>query len=372
MKVCFNCKGGTKKMKKRLITIVHVSDLHFGDLDPTSGNSNLSARAPLWWRYLKWFDGYLGHHAIALIHFWDIFINHLKKKRDVILVVTGDLTANGAASQFDLARRYLEGTLYISKQNPVGLNQHDVWSKRTVPGNHDHWPGSNLILGKPAALYLKFPGPPPLPAPLPISVNPISLRNGFTLLLAGIDTSSDVLPYGKDRFYARGKFLDHLMMLESELQSRRAKPKEIRVLLLHHSPQMSGKALKITDQSKKALDFLIKQSRINVLLTGHAHRPIGEIRGFTEGGQSWHVLEARCGTTLQRDVVPLNWVATRLKSATGKKFIANTFLVHKLYEENNRITWKTTEYRRMNRGFTKRGPLQDEGGHNIGPVEVWK
>jgi hypothetical protein len=358
-------QNGQEKSRTRLATIVHVSDLHFGALDKASGDSDLSAGVPSWWRYCSYFNGYLGHHANALIHFEDIFVK-LQQQENAILVVTGDLTATGADLQFKHAKNYLESTLIVGKHGPTGLKVPDVLASRTVPGNHDHWPGNHKIFGPPAALYSHFPGPPPSPAPLPIQVNLIRLRNSSTLLLAGIDTSAEVTNVNKA--FGRGHFVQQLQMLQKVIPGPQSN--EIRVLLMHHSPLMKGIPLSISSASRRVLDATIKQFNISVLLTGHAHFSLGEISSHNYRGRSWPVLEARCGTTLQRDELPPPFIAPRFKRASGKNLRVNTFLVHRLYEDHGRITWETKEYWRLNLGFVERGLIKDKRGNPIQPVTV--
>lgn len=350
---------------KRLITIVQISDLHFGDLDKVTGDSDLSAGVPSWWQYWPFFDGYLGHHANALIHFADIF-SHLRRTEDAILVVTGDLTATGSIEQFNLSKSYLEDSINGFSRGPVGLELQNIWLEGTIPGNHDHWPGNKGILGSPDNLYKSFPNPTP---PLPIPVREIPLRNGAKIILAGVDTSSDVGSYGVNRILARGEFVRHLEVLRNQIAG--ASEDEVRVLLMHHSPQVSGIPLRINKKSRRVLKETVKQFNIRILLTGHAHKAIGTLEGIVDRGRQWTLLEARSGTTLQRDEVPPSFAKGIFsRYSEDKPYLANSFLVHRLYEESGHIYWEVTEYRRKNSGFKEHGPLLDDQGNNIEPVLV--
>lgn len=87
---------------------------------------------------------------------------------------------------------------------------------------------------------------------------------------------------------------------------------------------------------------------------------------MTNDAVTWDVLEARCGTTTQRDFLPAGWSA-------GKKQLApNTALVHRLFRLNDgRVEWKTDLYIRSVRGFRRKGPLPLQGGISGQGVIVW-
>ena len=87
--------------------------LHFGDIDLNSQNKDavLAALAsalasntgPIW-------DGLLGHCHHSLVRLEQIHAK-LRQEENAVLVVTGDLTAYGAESQFDTAAEFLGGFL---------------------------------------------------------------------------------------------------------------------------------------------------------------------------------------------------------------------------------------------------------------------
>ncbi|MGD9045010.1 MAG: hypothetical protein PVG06_14925, partial [Desulfobacterales bacterium] len=229
-------------------------------------------------------------------------------------------------------------------------------------GNHDHWPGDESICGHPAALYSYFPRPPSLP----INVQRIPLRNGVTLVLAGIDTSAEVNPYRANRFVARGHCVQQLTELQAAIPLK-AGNDEIRVLILHHSPQMNGYRCTLTRSTKRVLKKTIEDYNINVLLTGHAHTVAGKVQTFTYDNQPRSVFEARCGTTLQRDTLPTPFIAQRFRWTNSKGLNKNTFLVHRLYEENVGITWETKIHMRMGPNFIDIGLIHD-GTKNRNPI----
>jgi len=349
-------------MRERLLTtIVHISDLHFGDLGPQD-DATLSAAVVDWWRIHPLFDGYLGHHGIALRHL-DDFMAAMKAEASPILLVTGDITANGGEAQFDLAFRYLSSTVTLSSSDVVGLEMPQTISWM-IPGNHDHWPGRTartlLDLGicghRTDAFGKLFPR-------LPLPVQRISLWNGLTIVFLGIDTDSDVASGFPcvQRFFARGSFVSQLARWEEEIGSPKAE--EIRVLMLHHSPMHDGFVLGISNNSRIALDKFIRRCGISVLLTGHLHSPGVRKSSVEYRGASWNVLELRSGTTTRRDEIPLQWAERR------ETLTPNTLLVHRLYEvDRNRVEWRTNVFQRFLTGFRDRGPITTDSDHS---AVVW-
>lgn len=95
----------------RLATFLHISDLHFGDIDPQTGN----AVEPKFVGFHEVFDGLLGHsyHTLKrLSSFWSKLIR--REREHVYLIVTGDLTTVGKVEQFGMASEYLGGMLDLT------------------------------------------------------------------------------------------------------------------------------------------------------------------------------------------------------------------------------------------------------------------
>jgi predicted phosphodiesterase len=340
---------------KRLLTIVHISDLHFGDLSPNSDDADLDAVAESWWQLNRRFDGYLGHSGDALRHLNQSFKQIRDDEKPVMLLVTGDLTAVGSDAQFSLARRYLEATAQLSGQRYLGLQLANLLVNGAVPGNHDHWPGQRAVTPLSLVMFGASTGSlgttfPNLPL-APVGLQRLPLTPRCHLSIGGIDTDAQVRSYGPKRFFARGHFVRALDRLK-RLYITPAQ-NEIRVLLLHHSPQNTAFALGITGESRRALDDFVRENEISVLLTGHTHSPKGKVFQESRGGTRWDLLEARCGTTTQRDTTP--WQPPR-------KLDENTLLVHRLYDvDSQQIEWRTSLFQRNVAGFEEKGPLRVEG-----------
>jgi 3',5'-cyclic AMP phosphodiesterase CpdA len=329
----------------RLATFVHVSDLHFGHLDPVT----LNAKAPGLWAKHSAFDGLLGHSYNALRKL-ETFFDQMRRTENAQLIVTGDLTTVGHPDQFAMASDFLGSILRFSRGRPIGLMEKH-WTDRGVPGNHDHWPGHAGIWGGPThGLAATFPAMPYFNDP------PLSLPSGHVLRFMGIDTDADVDPYGTDRFLARGSFTSHLGPLATSLSI--PTDNEIRVLCLHHSQELRGVSLEMNALSRDALNDFIVDQDIAVLLCGHVHTP-PLVKSFTATnlGTSVDFLEARCGTTTQTSTLPYTWRTILGRRPKRVNRMPNSLLVHRLVMEGGDIYWHTELYQERSRGFAVPTPI---------------
>jgi 3',5'-cyclic AMP phosphodiesterase CpdA len=338
-----------------LATFLHISDLHFGGIDTDDGDSLLLHRTPRW-DTGNMFDGFLGHHRVALQQLRDIFDALLKEEPNTRLIVTGDLTACGDDSailnenQFNIAWKFLTADFNFSGIS-LGLHVQNAFDL-CVPGNHDHWPGRSsgrsmeaTILGPATAgLRRTFRESPFVHDPIPIT-----LGSGKVLqvMFAGIDTDADVPDHSPDRLLARGDFISQLSKLEQGGLSGRPRADQIRVLLMHHSPMYVSRdgSLMITSKSMLYLNRFVIQRKIAVILTGHIHCPDYNIT-LVPGSRT--VLEARCGSTTARDGLPPGW------KVPGSKYVLfqNALLVHRLVESaKDEVSWRTELYNRTPAGF---------------------
>lgn len=331
----------------RLGTFVHVSDLHFGNID-SKNQIVYDAKAPWLIRKLKCIDGLWGHSYRALVRLEEFF-SRMNQAEQAKLIVTGDVTCVGAHAQFALAKDYLGSIKRFPNGVPLGLRAAD-WEDRMVPGNHDHWPGLALIVGPPIYLQKNNPGLPQVSAP-------VLLPNGVALRFFRINTDGDVGSYSLNRVLARGKFHNHLKAVPTM-----ANAGEIRVLLLHHSVAHRGITLSINSRSRKALEKFLVQQDISIILTGHTHVPLVKPFSASHDGKTLNVLEASSGTTTQLDEVPKPF-RSLFASQPNRKIATNTLIVHRLMEENNKIFWDAKTYSREPNGFVLKGPSDK--------VEVW-
>jgi 3',5'-cyclic AMP phosphodiesterase CpdA len=333
---------------KPLLTMLHVSDLHIGEIDSSSGDA-LYAPASL--RVLancSWFDGVVGHHARGLEDLASFYNKQLRKlKPNLAVIVSGDLTRVGNDPEFTNARDFLYTRLALPHRS-VGLELNSTNTTMcTIPGNHDHWPGSERIFGGPHPRFnAEFPA-----GSLPY-VYPISLSNGRTLQIVGLNTDADVSPRGIKRLFAIGSF-------QSQLNAAAAKlgPPDgqcVRVLLMHHSWEHRGWALRIDSGTRDALERFMRDHNIRLLLTGHTHSPTLN-RFVPKGGQE--TLECRCGTTTQMGRPSYAW-RTLFGSFPTRQWSENTFMVHRLYDKGEQVQWNVETYQRFDgSGFGTIGAL---------------
>lgn len=324
-----------------LATLVHVSDLHIGEIDATTGD----ALVPQWATFVikqiqhTPFDGLLGHHLRAVEEL-DHFLANVPRTDVFNVVVTGDRTRTGKVQEFAVADTYLNTSVTfvpaVRKKLGLRLNRAGV----VLPGNHDQWGGKVLPLPPLSTVY---PKPPSFPHVLP----PITLGNKRTLSISMIDSDAESSPV--ERLLARGSFQNQIAQLKPKLASP-VPSDEIRVLLIHHAWNRRGATLSMSRGSRAALEPFLRDYGFKCVLTGHTHSVIG---GGKRVGAT-QVREFSCGTTTQLDDIPSSW-----KNFAGvfpqmtRKWPPNTLYVHTLERDPQGNTiWRATPYwRHPTQGF---------------------
>jgi 3',5'-cyclic AMP phosphodiesterase CpdA len=343
----------------RLATFVHISDLHFGVIDP----SNFDAKAPSIWAKVSHLDGLLGHSYKSLVKLERFFAQLKVSEKDARLIVTGDLTTVGRREEFETADEFLGSTLLPPKGNFVGLGVSN-WREMAIPGNHDHWPGHAGIFGGPTRTLAKFF--PNLPF---ITDPPLPLSSGHELRFLWIDTDADVSHHGSQRFFARGSFTSQLTTLAGKLGI--PSKNEIRVLCLHHSRSQSGYALQMDGPSRNSLDNFIVAHDVAALLCGHIHQP-PQVRtvNVTHLMTSIDYLDAQCGTTTQLSTLPYQWRTILGRRPARPNRWPNSLLVHRLSEEYGKIYWETEVYLEGPQGFRIPSSLPN-GNPAVFRMKIW-
>jgi hypothetical protein len=151
----------------------------------------------------------------------------------------------------------------------------------------------------------------------------------------------------RNRVFARGDFVSQLTQLQTLLKP--PADREIRVLLLHHSlfPQDPTaprtkpgpfSPCEIEQGSQQALETFLVDSGIKVTLCGHRHTPRLSRFNPSNEVEVAEVMEARCGTTTQRDRYPLNVIA-RI-NPKKRRLPPNSLILHKLVERQDGIYWQ--------------------------------
>ncbi|MGH2396453.1 MAG: metallophosphoesterase family protein [bacterium] len=348
----------------RPVTFIHISDLHYG-FAPQPANLTASARK-IAGRLAGTIVGCgLGHARPALIDL-ERFVRkeRLEGRRqgyDVQLIVTGDLTSCGEPTQFEEITQYFARAPHPSG-NPKGLDQAN-WMTYTIPGNHDHWPGTPMIIpGEPTPAFgTSFDSMP--------STSPIfSLGCNLPVVrFLRIDTDAGVHAFSPERWYAIGRFKRQLDQLAYKLRQEPPAP-EIRILLLHHSVTHIGTTLHIADDSREALDRFILDHDIALLLCGHIHKAN---LGYHAVSATKKVLEARCGTTAQIGKEDYTMTPGAGDEPVDSRIWRRSLLVHRLYQSAKEIHWEVKVYVHAHAGGFEPAHLLPTGGPVQETVRVW-
>ncbi|MGV7030585.1 metallophosphoesterase family protein [Methylobacterium symbioticum] len=327
-----------------LYRLLQVSDLHFGNI-PAGQSTASSAPSPRLIGLNPLFDGQLGHHAAGVLALNDFHARLRRRCEGFDMVVTGDVTANGAVGQFDLAGSFLGAG---PSQFGFQLGRSD-WADTGISGNHDQWNGNNSMIGGPTQGLARH-----LPQPMP-RVRARILPDETMLKFLFIDTDADVSAFSPNRILGRGAFHTQLQALEGlpPIGER-----EIRVLVMHHSvvgpvkpipdPSRPGvvqitrggrrRMMEIADFSMRLLNHFIVDKSISVVLSGHMHVALLSELVATNGPYTRRYLEARCGSTTQRD----RFEYKDLKGMPQARALRpNTLLMHEIVREQGNLVWKS-------------------------------
>jgi hypothetical protein len=367
----------------RHATLMQISDLHFGDIDAL-GKLVYDREIPLLWTALPFCRGLAGHSKTALGELKVAYDKICEEDKEVVLLITGDLTSAGKNAQLENAIRYI-GSRWAPLEGSHGLMTGD-WLERSIkdgvssqrhdaiPGNHDHWPGRSFFLGEPRPFMKQWAGRYPLIRRFTI---PLRGTKAFLRLLA-VNSDAGVWGWGPERWLARGHSLAQIRRLAADLDgSASSDSNEVRVLLQHHSLCYKSTALcsplELNLASRRELIRVLARCDIPVLLTGHTHQPAVEtfsVRSYERPSPSRqmrrHVfLEACCGTTTQVNKVQRKWRHGILPMDE------NSFLVHRLTSEKGTIVWETeTWWRTHNNGFEP-AHARLSGDHWQARLTVW-
>lgn len=345
-------------MATGLASFLQISDLHLGHVDRANLTGPYNAEMPAQWAKCKLFRGLFGHHYLALEQLVRFVNEQRQTDKTLKLLVTGDLTSCGHPDQFETAKSFLGGTL-VHPKGLCGLGDGN-WNPWAISGNHDQWPGDGRVGGAPSgALRGCFPVMP--------RCWTLNLPTGHVIRFYSIDTDKDVRPNGSFRRLAIGHFPSQLADATRSFTSNR-EPKEIRVLLLHHSRRFGRpnyfKPLVMSMNSRRELDQFLVQHGISVMLCGHTHVP--RVRAHSAQApnrQAKNVLECCCGTTTQWDWIPYQW--TNLwGSFPTFSMEPNTLILHRITQDGGKLFWEARVHRRAPHGFVPQAPAPL-------PFQIW-
>jgi len=325
--------------QKLLATLLHISDLHIGNIDPATGDAAISAAVQLGLDNFPVFDGLLGHRARALRELAE-FVRRLEASDEPFqIIVTGDLSRQGEAPELALARRYVESEIDLNPPNGRYVGLYAGGISHTIPGNHDHWAGTPLPhAATPSNYYQYFKRA--LPATRSVSLG----SKGHLLTLIDVDSDADVPSNSIQRIFARGSFRSQLLHLDAALEKQAEF--EVRVLVIHHARTWNGFGLAMTASTKRELDRFLQQHGISVMLCGHTHE--ASIRRHYAGSREcW---ECGAGSTTQFDTVPLKY-RRRLRTQNRAVPRPNSLMIHRIFDIDGRLEWAATTYIRTGTGF---------------------
>jgi hypothetical protein len=319
-----------------LTTLLHISDLHIGSLDPSTGDATISPTVQIG------LDNFplLGHHAVGLRALAEFVADLRSRDEQFQILVTGDLSRNGDADELALAGRFFESEIDLIPPNGdyVGLNA--AGKIIAIPGNHDHWAGLPVPIGAtPTNFYHYFIRSLPATRSFPLG------KHGHELTLIELDSDADVRPNSIQRTWARGSFCSQLKLLDTMLAAR--KEREIRALVIHHARTCTSFSLAMSSATMQALDRFLQQHQITVILCGHTHKASVR-RHYAGTRECW---ECGAGSTTQFDVVPRKW-RLRLRKPNAISPQPNALMLHRIFDKDGRLEWTTTTYQRSARLFT--------------------
>jgi 3',5'-cyclic AMP phosphodiesterase CpdA len=278
-----------------MILFAHISDLHFGKVLANNGAGAVPHQWPHSLQLCRALPAALADARVVA-----------KAGRDAIVrvVVSGDLTVSGSASEFAVAHSYLRSRprlrrLKVGGFMGLGMSDEDLL---TVPGNHDHWGGNRLWPMVPAYSAAIFPSHF---RDTPFLKRWTSADGSVELELYGVDSNSGLANQAHN-VAARGEISSReLRELERRLaassQQRRSQ-RVVRAIVCHHSLLYTGGKAGTRDldpQSRKTLLELAGKYGVSAILTGHTHDlHWAGIRTMDANQRVRDVVEYRSGATL--------------------------------------------------------------------------
>lgn len=251
-----------------MLTIFHISDLHFGE------SASRSSSDPKTQISQKNINGITGHD----IKIWIALKNHLlsrikQTKNEYRICVTGDLSRIGSIDSYNVASDlfFNESESDISKEFGLRIDKDKFI---VVPGNHDSYDTSLHKLNNLRTFNGIFHSTTE-DYPIPKIVN-VDETNFIFLTVDSTYKKNGVSLLKK---LGRG--------FVSEIQLERIRgfflnpttQKTVRILLLHHSPIiLDGQRNRnlMLDKSQNILEAIVK-NKIDIVLCGHLHEDFYDI-----------------------------------------------------------------------------------------------
>ncbi|MCH2169588.1 metallophosphoesterase [Myxococcota bacterium] len=234
-----------------MFSFAHVSDLHATPPQLRGPMELLNKRG------LGWLSWQLRRRRIHRPEIVECLIEDLHAQRPDHVVLTGDLTQIGLASEVEAARIWLER---------LGPAAHVT----AIPGNHDAYVSAPWQeRWEPWADYMVSDGVEPTSLSFP------SVRRRGPVALVGV---SSALPTGPLR--ASGCVgTPQLQRLETQLVEL-GRARVCRVVLIHHPPVAGVASPRRALDDAEALQAVLVRAGAELVLHGHTHRSlVGELPG---------------------------------------------------------------------------------------------
>lgn len=323
------CKFARTRLSK--VLLVQLSDVHFGpELFPSSNGSNPIPGSPRPARMPG-----MSPHDFGACQDLENELLRLRMQTGVerlAVLVTGDLTVSGDASEFALAQSYIRGRIRTLWSNAIGLGKvADVVVM--IPGNHDHLGGRflrTIVRQRPSAPAYQFFHPTHSTNHSWWNLHEIRTSD-LCIQIGGLDSCGSQTP----QFAARGSVdpgaireLEQAMLTSGPVGLHRTL---VRILLLHHSLQSGASggikaAVHALDTaSQQLVHSFCNNTNTRFVLTGHEHSPLLPTQSPAALGT-----EIRCGSSLQEG---------------GHNGHGQVFLVHAV-SGGQKPCWETLAYQR--------------------------
>ena len=228
--------------------LAHLSDAHIGPIPRPNFSQLLNKRLT---GYMNWLYKRANQHAMSVLI--DI-VDDLKSQGPDHILMTGDIVNIGLPAELQIAEEWL---LSLGSPNLVSF----------TPGNHDAYVAgvTKLIEDNFAPWTTTDETVPGFPY----------LRRRDKLALIGLNSGVPTAP-----FVASGRLGPQQLERLSEQLARMKQEGLIRVIFLHHPPNVGGASLLRGLEDAVAFEEVIERQGAELILHGHNHRPsVAYIRG---------------------------------------------------------------------------------------------
>ena len=221
--------------------LAHLSDAHIGPIPRPNFSQLLNKRLT---GYMNWLYKRANQHAMSVLA--DI-VDDLKNQSPDHILMTGDIVNIGLPAELQIAEEWL---LSLGSPNHVSF----------TPGNHDVYVAgvTKLIEDKFAPWTTSDETGPRFPY----------LRRRDKFALIGLNSGVPTAP-----FVASGRLGSQQLERLSQHLAQMKQEERIRVVFLHHPPNVGGASLLRGLEDAAAFEEVIARHGAELILHGHNHKP---------------------------------------------------------------------------------------------------